>query len=348
MYSPRILFSLSNVATSQLRSIVAKRVFSPAFITSTNLFAVRPVPYNATVFSRSYAVIRGGARPPLKKVTKPKPRPTQTEEYTQQNAVPSAYQENQQATPSSNDQHTQQYFDGRSAAEHVNESLSLQQFLKRSMTTTAIAVGGSTLATTAFMQIPAVLAHPYICLGVGLVGSIGALFGMGAIQPNFVVNANGVIKAEDPQARVAMFGGLLVAQGLALAPLIAKVAMVTPMAIPVAGALSVATMAGMCAYALKQPQGAMLKWGPALYVGMFGLIGTGLLNMFIGSSTLSLVTAGAGILIFSGFTAYDTHVAIQEHAEGRPDHLITAANFYMNFVNLFLDYLRLIQGWFAD
>jgi len=141
---------------------------------------------------------------------------------------------------------------------------------------------------------------------------------------------------------------LLTSTGLSLAPILAKAAAIAPMAIPVAGALSVATMAGMCAYALKQPQGSMLKWGPALYVGLFGLIGTGVVNMFIHSSTLSLVTAGVGILVFSGFTAYDTHVAIQDHAAGRPDHLLTAANFYMNFVNLFLDYLRLIQGWFSD
>lgn len=33
------------------------------------------------------------------------------------------------------------------------------------------------------------------------------------------------------------------------------VSVMTPMAIPIAGALAVGTMAGMAAYALRQPQG---------------------------------------------------------------------------------------------
>jgi len=170
--------------------------------------------------------------------------------------------------------------------------------------------------------------------------------GMSFMQPKYFVDHEGVVKAENSPARFALFGLLLGGQGLTLAPLLGQIAMMSPAAIPVAATMAVATMAGMGAYALKQPQGALLKWGPALYVGLFGLIGTSILNIFIGSSTLSLVNAGAGILVFSGFTAYDTHLAIEEHNAGRPDHLQTAANFYMNFVNLFLSYLRLLREWF--
>lgn len=79
-------------------------------------------------------------------------------------------------------------------------------------------------------------------------------------------------------------------------------AAIAPMAIPVAGALAAATMAGMGAYALRQPQGSLAKWGPALSVGLFGLIGTSLVNMFIGSSALSFATSAIGIGLFSAFT----------------------------------------------
>lgn len=38
------------------------------------------------------------------------------------------------------------YADGRTAAEYVDSSASLQAFLKRSMNTTALAVGGTALS----------------------------------------------------------------------------------------------------------------------------------------------------------------------------------------------------------
>jgi FtsH-binding integral membrane protein len=340
MYSNRILFSLPTAVAANCKKIVRP---------SSYLIGRAHTGFHTPLLTRSYATIKGGARAGIKKEVKPKPRPTTTAEYPTSSSVPSqAPLYGSQPTTSYEENNAQQYYDGRTAAEYVNESSSLQQFLKRSMSTTALAVGGAAASCAMWMQIPLVVASPMVCMIGGLIGSVGCLMGMSSIQPTYDVDQNGIIKAHNPPARQALFAGLLAAQGLGLAPLMFKVSTFAPMAIPVAGALSVATMAGMAAYALKQPQGSLVKWGPALYVGMFGMIGVGLVNMFVHSSALSMMTSAAGVLIFSGFTAYDTHVAIQEHAEGRPDHLLTAANFYMNFINLFLDYLRLISSWFSD
>jgi FtsH-binding integral membrane protein len=342
MYSNRILFSLPTAVAGNCRNIVRPSPF---------VLGKAGASWHAPLITRSYATVKGGARAGIKKEVKPKPKPTKTAEYPTSSSVPTQAPLHDSQPASSHYEESyaqQQQYDGRTAAEYVNESTSLQQFLKRSMGTTALAVGGAAASCALWMQIPLVVASPMACMIGGLVGSIGCLFGLTAIQPTYGVDQNGNLKAFNSPARQAVFAGLLAAQGLGLAPLMFKVAVIAPMAIPVAGALSVATMAGMAAYALKQPQGALQKWGPALYVGMFGMIGVGLVNMFVHSNTLSMITSGAGVLIFAGFTAYDTHVAIQEHAEGRPDHLLTAANFYMNFINLFLDYLRLISSWFSE
>lgn len=238
---------------------------------------------------------------------------------------------------------------GRTASQVIDSNVSLQAFLKRSMTTTAAAVGITAASTAVFMTaFPSfIMAHPYICAGVGIVASIGSLVGMNMVRPTFVQEGQ-IVKAVDSDARKALFGTFLVGQGLAMAPMMYIAASMAPMAIPIAGALALGTMAGMGAYALRQPQGSLMKWGPALSVGLFGLIGVGIVNIFVGSSALSFATSAIGIGIFSAFTAYDTHVAIQDHHEGRPDHLLTAANFYLNFVNLFLDYLRIIRGFFEE
>lgn len=325
----------------------ASRFSAPLKLTSFSL-PTKPIIVRTMAVQRHRTGASSRPKPP------PRPVATQTQqEYQQQQQ----YQQNQQQAsvpsaashesqqPAGWDYQNQSVYDGRTSAEHINESASLQEFLKRSMKTTALAVGGSALVAAAIISTPFPYAHPYITLGVGVAATFGGIIGMGYMQPTYSVQ-NGIIVTHNSPQRLGMFGLMMAGQGIALAPMLAMVSMYTPTAIPVAGALAVGTMAGMGAYALKQPQGSLAKWGPALYVGCFGLMAAGILNIFIGSSTLSLVNAGFGILVFSGFTAYDTHIAIQEHNEGRPDHLQTAANFYMNFVNLFLSYLRLIRGFF--
>ena len=50
-------------------------------------------------------------------------------------------------------------------------------------------------------------------------------------------------------------------------------------------------MGGMIAYALSKPTGALDKWGAFLTVGLFGLIGCGILSFFVKSSALFWITS---------------------------------------------------------
>jgi len=89
-------------------------------------------------------------------------------------------------------------------------------------------------------------------------------------------------------------------------------------------------------------------------MGIWGLILVGLANLFILSESLSLGMSAAGVLIFSGLTAYNAQNiramayqyaanGSQAHAteEGRKGAVFGALVLYLNFINLFLSLLRL-------
>jgi modulator of FtsH protease len=82
--------------------------------------------------------------------------------------------------------------------------------------------------------------------------------------------------------------------------------------------------------------------GGFLMVGLITIIGFSLIGMFTGGfgGTLGLVIAIAGILLFSGFILYD----ISQYRHGLADRDIPLAvlSLYLNFINLFLFFLRLL------
>lgn len=82
-------------------------------------------------------------------------------------------------------------------------------------------------------------------------------------------------------------------------------------------------------------------WSTFLFMGLIGVVVASLVNLFLGSSTLQLVVSFAGIIVFTGLTAWDTqraksaYVAFAgtEHAEKLG--IMGALSLYLNFVNLF-------------
>ena len=88
-------------------------------------------------------------------------------------------------------------------------------------------------------------------------------------------------------------------------------------------------------------------FGTFLVMGLVGLIVASLLNLFFHSSSLSLVIAAVGVLIFAGFTAYDTQKIKSMYAyvsgtEMQGKFVIMGAlNLYLDFINMFLFLLRL-------
>jgi uncharacterized protein len=88
-------------------------------------------------------------------------------------------------------------------------------------------------------------------------------------------------------------------------------------------------------------------WSTFLFMGLFGIILAGIVNIFMQSSGLSFVIACAGVLVFSGLTAYDTQKLRAHHSnmghKSRGSAAITGALIlYLDFINLFIMLLRLL------
>ena len=93
--------------------------------------------------------------------------------------------------------------------------------------------------------------------------------------------------------------------------------------------------------------------GGFLFMGLVGIIIASVVNMFIGSSAMSMIISYIGVLVFVGLTAYDTQ-RIKEMALSRPAGLqadaqrkgaiLGALSLYLDFINLFLMMLRIFGG----
>ena len=87
-------------------------------------------------------------------------------------------------------------------------------------------------------------------------------------------------------------------------------------------------------------------------MGLFGLVGFGLLSMFFPSlmgGSGSFVFALVGIIVFAGLTAYDTQKIKAMNVPGnagtdaeRKTAIYGALRLYLDFINLFLSLLRLM------
>ena len=87
-------------------------------------------------------------------------------------------------------------------------------------------------------------------------------------------------------------------------------------------------------------------WGSFLFIGLIGLVVASIVNFFFHAPAFNFAIAAIGILIFAGFTAYDTQ-AIKEMYYAGDDSTVAgrksilgALRLYLDFINLFLFLLR--------
>jgi FtsH-binding integral membrane protein len=89
--------------------------------------------------------------------------------------------------------------------------------------------------------------------------------------------------------------------------------------------------------------------GSFLIMGLWGLIGAMLINMFLQNSMMSLLINVIGLMIFAGLTAYDTQRLKMTYYElgGNQSAMSVATNFgalslYLDFINMFQFLLALL------
>lgn len=98
-------------------------------------------------------------------------------------------------------------------------------------------------------------------------------------------------------------------------------------------------------YTTKRDLTAM---GSFLFMGLIGLIIASLVSFFWPSSMLQFMISVAGVIIFTGLTAYDTQSIKDAYTEGSSAEvagkraIFGALKLYLDFINLFLMMLRLM------
>lgn len=113
--------------------------------------------------------------------------------------------------------------------------------------------------------------------------------------------------------------------------------------------LSASAMFGGAALYGATTHRSLASWGGYLTMGLIGLIVAMIVNMFIGSTPFGYLVSAIGVVIFTALTAYDVQrIATGDLAAmlGSMERaaVIGALRLYLDFVNLFLMFLRLFGG----
>jgi len=85
--------------------------------------------------------------------------------------------------------------------------------------------------------------------------------------------------------------------------------------------------------------------GNIALMALFGIILALIVNLFIGNSVLDTILSILGVIVFSALTAYDTQNiknTIYDDGDLIKKEILGALNLYLDFVNIFLDLIKLL------
>jgi FtsH-binding integral membrane protein len=152
----------------------------------------------------------------------------------------------------------------------------------------------------------------------------------------------GIEKLSKGQARAALFG-FAVLMGVSFA---------TIFVIYTAGSIVSAFMSAAVLFGCMSIYGYFTKRdlssiGQFLFIGLIAIIIASVINIFIGSSVLTMTISAVAIIVFLGLTAYDTQnirEMLSVDSDTGKTEVIGALSLYLNFINLFLNLLQLFGG----
>ncbi len=94
---------------------------------------------------------------------------------------------------------------------------------------------------------------------------------------------------------------------------------------------------------------SLAGWGQFLFMGLIGIIIASIVGFFFQSGAMQFVISVAGVIVFTGLTAYDAQ-RLKHMAVALPDGrvgsyaVVGALSLYLDFINLFFFILRLSGG----
>jgi FtsH-binding integral membrane protein len=86
--------------------------------------------------------------------------------------------------------------------------------------------------------------------------------------------------------------------------------------------------------------------GQFMFIGLIAIVIASIINIFIGSSVMTMVISAVAVIVFTGLTAYDTQKIremVSEETSGSIE-VMGALTLYLDFINIFLSLLQLFGG----
>ncbi len=231
------------------------------------------------------------------------------------------------------------YMDGYETAVQAENEATLQRYVAGVMRRVygKMAVG---LATTAIAAYLVASSNTVMTLLFSSMMPIWILF---AVELGLVIYLSARIDKLSTATAATLFYVYSLINGIVLAPifiLYTETSIATTFAIT-AGTFGIMSVAG---YVTKKD---LSKFGSILFMALIGLILCTIVNMFMRNSMMELLISGAGVLIFTGLTAWDTQAIKRMCAESDPSMIgkvatMGALSLYLDFINLFLYLLRFL------
>lgn len=141
---------------------------------------------------------------------------------------------------------------------------------------------------------------------------------------------------------LAMLVGFSALMGLSFATIFAVFTM---------GSIVMAFMGAAVVFAVMSIYGYTTKRdltsiGQFLFIGLIGVVIASIINIFVGSSVMTIVISAISVIVFTGLTAYDSQKIremLQVENNGTPE-VLGALTLYLDFINIFLSLLQLFGG----
>ena len=132
-------------------------------------------------------------------------------------------------------------------------------------------------------------------------------------------------------------------EGIWISPFLFMAERGNPGIVGQAGLLTLSTFGVLSLYAVISKRD-FSAWGSFFIIGLWVLIATSLINIFVGSALASLWIAAGTVLVFSGLLVFDTWRIVRSGQYGPDDYVPAAVNIYLDLLNLFLAIISLLGG----
>ncbi len=144
---------------------------------------------------------------------------------------------------------------------------------------------------------------------------------------------------ENRGLNVLLYGVVTICAGLAAVPLLRWANMINPMLIMQAFAVTGITFGGLMAYSMTTKR-SFEGMGGFLMAAIIGVIVASIVNIFIGSTMLSMIVSMVAVLVFAGFVLYDMSVIRDRFDDSM--YIMAAIMLFIDFMGLFQNILYLM------